>query len=61
MGCSSCGRAAAAAATQYPKEVTMPDGTKKTVTSAADERTERARFQQAEREAARTRGYTVRK
>jgi hypothetical protein len=58
MGCQTCaGRAAAAA--QYPREVTMPDGSKVNVTSAADERVQREKFRQAERQAAQTKGYTV--
>lgn len=60
MGCQSCGRAASAAA-QYPREVTLPDGSKVTATSAADERTQRERHRQAEREKARATGYTVRR
>lgn len=61
MGCSNgCGGAAKAAAT-YPREAVMPDGTTVTVTSAADERVQRARFQQAERAKAKTNGYTVRR
>lgn len=60
MGCSSCGGAAKAAAT-YPREAVMPDGTKVTVTSAADERVQRARYQQAERAKAKVDGYTVRR
>ena len=58
MGCSSCGSRASAAA-QYPREVTMPDGTKVMVSSAADERTKREQFRQAERSRAKTVGYTV--
>lgn len=61
MGCQSCGGKAAAAAAQYPREATMPDGSKVTVTSAADERTQRERWRQRERENARTAGYTVRR
>jgi hypothetical protein len=58
MGCASCGDRAAKAA-QYPREITLPDGTRTTVTSSAQERTERERYRQREREAARTKGYTV--
>lgn len=58
MGCSSCGGRAAAAA-QYPREITMPDGTKVKVTSAADERAARERYRQAERTRAKAVGYTV--
>ncbi len=61
MGCQTCGGKAAAAAQQYPYEARMPDGSRVTVTSAADERVQRERFKQAEREAARTNGYTVRR
>jgi hypothetical protein len=59
MGCSSCGGKAAAAAAQYPREITLPDGTKVTVNSASQERTERERYRQRERAAAKTKGYTV--
>lgn len=58
MGCSSCGGRAEAAAT-YPREVLLSDGSKVTVTSAADERVQRARAQQVAREQARRDGYTV--
>lgn len=60
MSCTSCGKRAEAAAT-YPREATMPDGTKVTVTSSADERTQRERFRQAERAQAQSKGYTVRR
>lgn len=59
MGCQSCGGKAASAAAQYPREITMPDGTKAMVSSAAMERTERERYRQRERAVARERGYTV--
>lgn len=59
MAC--CGRSDSTPAATYPREATMPDGSKVTVTSAADERTQRARFQQTERDRARTTGYTVRR
>lgn len=59
MGCSSCGGKAATTAAQYPREITLPDGTTITVNSSAQERTERERYRQREREAAKTRGYTV--
>lgn len=58
MGCQSCGRSAATAA-QYPREVVLGDGTTVTVTSAADERTQRERNRQAQRAAAQVKGYTV--
>jgi hypothetical protein len=58
MGCSSCG-SSAKSGVAYPREITLPDGTKMTVTSAANERTERERWRQRERENARARGYTV--
>lgn len=61
MGCYTCSEKAAAAAQQYPYEARMPDGSRVTVTSAADERVQRERFAQKEREAARTNGYTVRR
>jgi hypothetical protein len=56
MGCSSCGKSAAAA---YPRQVVLPDGMEVTVTSAADERTQRERYRQRERENARAKGYTT--
>jgi hypothetical protein len=60
MGCSGgCGGARAKASEQYPREVTMPDGSKKTVTSAAQERVERSRIQAQMREASRKQGYRV--
>ena len=58
MGCSSCGGAKNSGVT-YPREITLPDGTRMTVTSAANERTERERWRQRERESARIKGYTV--
>lgn len=58
MGCSSCGQRAAAAAT-YPREVVLADGSTVKVSSAAEERMERARAQQRERAASKTRGYSV--
>lgn len=61
MGCQTCNGKAAAAAQQYPYDARMPDGSRVTVTSAADERVQRERFAQKEREAARTSGYTVRR
>lgn len=60
MGCSTCGKSTAAQQ-QYPYDARMPDGSRVTVTSAADERVQRERFKQREREAARTNGYTVRR
>lgn len=59
MCTGGCGGAKASAAAQYPRDVTLPDGTVKTVTSSAMERTERERYRQREREAARKTGYTV--
>jgi hypothetical protein len=59
MGCQSCKQRAASAAAQYPRTVTLPDGTTTTVTSSADERTQRERYRQRERENARTKGYTT--
>jgi len=59
MGCASCGGSAAKAAAQYPREITLPDGTKMTVNSSAQERTERERYKQRERQVAKAKGYTV--
>jgi hypothetical protein len=58
MGCSSCGDRAKAAAV-YPRTVTLPDGSESTVTSAADERSQRTRAQERMRQQAAERGYTV--
>jgi hypothetical protein len=58
MGCSSCSGAAKAAA-QYPREIVLSDGTKVTVASAAQERTERERARQRERANAKSKGYTT--
>lgn len=57
--CSTCGGGKASTAATYPREIMLADGSKMTVTSAAQERTERTRAQQRERDAARTRGYSV--
>jgi len=63
MGCSTCGDRAAKAAAQYPREVVLADGTRVTVNSPAQERTERERARQrqqaADRQSAKERGYTV--
>lgn len=59
MGCQSCGGKAAAAAASYPREITLPDGSRTTVTSSAMERTERERYRQRERAAAKVKGYTA--
>ena len=58
MGCTSCGQRASAAA-QFPREVTLPDGTTVTVTSSADERSQRERYRQRERAQSKAKGYTV--
>lgn len=58
MGCSSCGSRAAASA-KYPYEAVMPDGTRVTVTSAAQERLEKDKARARMREAARGKGYSV--
>lgn len=58
MGCSSCGKRASAAAV-YPRTVKLQDGSEVTVTSAADERAQRLRAQEAMRARAAARGYTV--
>ena len=58
MGCSACNKRASAAV-QYPRDVTLPDGSVVTVTSAADERAQRHRAQERMRERAAARGYTV--
>lgn len=56
MGCSSCSQRAAASL--YPKEVTI-NGETMLVTSAADERAKRAQAHAAERSAQRLKGYTA--
>lgn len=58
MGCSSCGKRASAAA-QYPRKVTLADGSEVEVTSAADERAQRSRAQERMRARAAERGYSV--
>lgn len=58
MGCSSCGSRASAAA-QYPRKVTLPDGSEVEVSSASDERVQRQRAQARMRERARSTGYSV--
>lgn len=58
MGCCGRGEQASAGAT-YPREIVLADGSRKTVTSAAMERTERERARQAERAQAKARGYTT--
>lgn len=60
MSCGTCGNRAKAAA-EYPRDAVMPDGSTVRVDSAADERVKRARFQQSEREKAKSTGYTVRR
>lgn len=60
MGCpGGCGKARTEAQAVYPREITLSDGTKTMVSSAAQERMERTRAQQRERDASRTRGYSV--
>jgi len=61
MGCQTCGGKGSKATTTYPREATLPDGTKITVTSSADERVQRERYRQRERAAAKQNGYTVRR
>ena len=58
MGCSSCGKRASAGA-QYPRTVTLADGSQVEVTSAADERVQRAKAQERMRARAAERGYSV--
>lgn len=58
MGCSACGQRAKAA-TQYPRTVTLADGSQVEVTSAADERAQRSRAQERMRARAVERGYSV--
>lgn len=59
MGCSSCGNRASAA-TKYPYDAVMPDGTKVTVSSAQHERLERSKAQERIRAQAQAKGYSVR-
>jgi hypothetical protein len=59
MGCGTCGDRAAKATAQYPREVVLGDGTRVTVSSSADERTQRERYRQRERAAAKVKGYTA--
>lgn len=60
MGCSSCG-GRAKAAESFPKQVTLPDGSTATVTSAADERVQRQNAQARMRAQAVEKGYSVRR
>jgi hypothetical protein len=60
MGCSSCGGAKAiAASSTEPREVTLPDGTKVTVTSTRQHRAEIDKAHARMRAAAKSRGYTT--
>ena len=54
-----CGKTTSAAAASYPREITLPNGDKAVVSSAADERVQRERYKAAERQRAATTGYTV--
>lgn len=58
MGCSSCSKRAQAAQ-HFPYEALMPDGSKVTVTSAADLRVQTQNVQARMRREAAQRGYTV--
>lgn len=58
MGCNCGGRGAGVS---YPREITLDSGKKVTVTSAADERTQKEKDRQAQRARARETGYTVRR
>ncbi len=58
MGCSSCGKRAAAAG-EYPREIVLADGARVTVTSSADERVQRQAAEARMRAQAELRGYTV--
>lgn len=58
MACGSCGQRANAA-TKYPYEAVMRDGTKVTVHSAQEERAERAKADARIRTTSRTKGYSV--
>lgn len=58
MGCNACNKRASAAA-QYPRKVTLADGSEVEVTSPADERAQRAKAQERMRARAQERGYTV--
>lgn len=61
MGCGGgCGGARAAAANTYPREAMMPDGSRTTVTSAADEKAQRERVFTRMRQEAVTKGYRSR-
>jgi hypothetical protein len=60
MGCTSCGGAAAqAASVASPYTVKLPDGTTVTVKNKAEERVERDKAWVRMRAAARSGGYTV--
>lgn len=59
MGCCGRGSTASNAASVYPKEIMLSDGTKVMVSSAAMERTERTRDTQRQRDRAKSLGYTA--
>ncbi len=61
MGCGGgCGGSKAIkASSTEPREITLPDGTKKTVTSLRQERAEIDMAHQRMRAAAKARGYTT--
>lgn len=58
MACASCGKNARTTAT-YPRTVVLADGSRTTVTSAAQERAERERVQAQMRRNADTKGWTA--
>lgn len=58
MACGSCG--GNKTSKQYPYDAVMPDGSRQTVTSAADERIQRERVNMKIRQDAAAKGYSVR-
>lgn len=59
MGCCGRGSSTTIPGPAYPKEIELSDGTKVMVSSAAMERTERARDTQRQRDRAKSLGYTA--
>lgn len=60
MGCASCGGAKAQKqSTPTPREITLPDGVKVTVSTSSEERAARDQYWVRERQRAREKGYRV--
>lgn len=60
MGCSTCGgKKAQQESTPTPREITLPDGVKVTVSTASEERAAKDQYWVRERQRAREKGYRV--